>query len=153
MIWEFCHCSLLLLSASSLFDTDLCSKANHVKCLFNDADGEKHWATSFVPMGSVKWDGWQRDRGDVCHSFKGSTTVARCILHGTQRGARNVESRESLSEGSEEKDEQMEMEKGWGELRKRSSALSLERQSEKKHRGRELEEDKSIWKLVVLMAK
>lgn len=42
-----------LLSAASLFDTDLCSKANHIKCLFNDAAAEKHWAHLLF-----RWEVW-----------------------------------------------------------------------------------------------
>lgn len=41
------------LSPARLFDTDLCSKANQIKCLFNDADDGKHWAHLLF-----RWEVW-----------------------------------------------------------------------------------------------
>lgn len=66
-----------------MFDTETCSKANHTKCLSYAADDGEALGASFVRMGRVKWDGWQGDGGDVCHSFRGkNATAARCTVAG-----------------------------------------------------------------------
>lgn len=83
-------------------------------------------------MGSVRWDGWQGDGEDVCHSFKGNPSAA--TRRGTHRGQRNIECWESLSEKARRE---------WADgnrkemirAEKKSSALWLERQSEKREGG------------------
>lgn len=151
------------LSAEWLFDTDLCSKANHIKCIFNDTGDEKQRAASFVQMGSVKWDGWQGDREDVCHSFKGNTTAARCTVALREEEEKKKKRKEREEEGEREREREGNhylRKSRWKWTRedenweKELGIVVGEAECEKKREGRrEPEEDESIWKLVVLMAK
>lgn len=144
--WRVCHCSPPSVSCLTVWHWFVFqSQSNKVPfscCRFRAAPG-----ASFVHMGSVKWDGWQGDRGDVCHSLKGNA-AARCTV--ALREERNVESVESLSEEAKRRTSRWKWKKDDENWEKELSIVVGEAEWEKK--GRE-GAGGSIWKLVVLMAK